>query len=45
MVVVRDGRVLVARRLYDRVMLYEQLGLSVVLLPADDADGREQHAR
>jgi ketosteroid isomerase-like protein len=32
-VVVRDGRVLVARRLFDRVMLYEQLGLSVVLLP------------
>jgi len=34
-VVVHDGRVLVARRLYDRVMLYEQLGLSVVLLPAE----------
>ena len=32
-VVVRDGRVLVARRLFDRVMLYEQLGLSVVLMP------------
>ena len=36
-VVVRDGRILVARRLYDRVMLYEQLGLSVVLLPAEPA--------
>lgn len=34
-VVVRDGRVLVARRLFDRVMLYEQLGLSVVLMPAE----------
>jgi len=34
-VVVRDGRVLVARRLFDRVMLYEQLGLEVVLMPAE----------
>jgi hypothetical protein len=37
-VVVRGGRVLVARRLYDRVMLYEQLGLSVVLMPGDQAE-------
>ncbi len=36
-VVVRDGRVLVARRLFDRLMLYEQLGLSVVLMPGDEA--------
>jgi hypothetical protein len=41
-VVVRDGDVLVARRLFDRVMLYEQLGLSVVLLPATPAaDGED----
>jgi ketosteroid isomerase-like protein len=38
-VVVNEGRVLVARRLYDRVMLYEQLGLSVVLMPAGPAGG------
>ncbi|HEY7283647.1 MAG TPA: nuclear transport factor 2 family protein [Actinomycetota bacterium] len=37
-VVVRDGRVLVARRLFDRVMLYEQLGLTVVLMPQSSGD-------
>jgi ketosteroid isomerase-like protein len=38
-VVVRDGEVLVVRRLFDRVMLYEQLGLSVVLLPGSAEPG------